>query len=314
VRWEKFAALLWGEAVTRSALLLFMLPALVFAASANDPPAATYRTTVSEVRVTFFTTDENNHPVDTVRKDDFAIVDSSMVVREFRSLSRSDETALDVVVVVDASESVAPRFQATMNEVLQLVFQRQVTTDDNLSVVSFGGRQPAVICARNCRSQDAGRRLLAMKAAGATPLYDALAYGANFISGRRTPGVRPVLILFSDGNDTISKTSAPDALQAVVASGTLLYAVDMNKPGDASSGSAALQQMADETGGRYFSFREGAANVLQTALKDLRASYVVTYQVPTPAVGFHSLRILPKHNLNLRFHSRSGYYYEPDVP
>jgi len=118
-----------------------MLPAIVFAASANDPPAATYRTTVSEVRVTFFTTDENNHSVDTVRKDDFAIVDSSMVVREFRSLSRSDETALDVVVVVDASESVAPRFQATMNEVLQLVFQRQVTTDDNISVVSFGGRQ-----------------------------------------------------------------------------------------------------------------------------------------------------------------------------
>ena len=300
--------------MTRSALLLLILPALVFAASANDPPAATYRTTVSEVRVTFFTTDENNHPVDTVRKDDFAVVDSSMVVREFRSLSRSDETRLDVVVVVDASESVAPRFQATMNEVLRLVFQRQVTTDDNISVVSFGGPQPAVICTRNCRNPAARGSLLAMKAAGATPLFDALAYGVELISRRRTPGVRPVLILFSDGNDTISKTSAQDALRSVIASGTLLYAVDMNKPGDASYGSAALQQMADATGGRYFSFREGAANVLQTALVDLRASYVVTYQAPTPAVGFHSLRILPKHNLNLRFHCRNGYYYGTDIP
>ena len=153
-----------------------------------------------------------------------------------------------------------------------------------------------------------------MKAAGATPLFDALAYGVEIISGRRTPAVRPVLILFSDGDDTISRTSAQDALHAVIASGARLYAVDMSRPGDASYGSAALQQMADQTGGSYFSFREGAANVLQTALKDLRASYVVTYQVPTPAVGFHSLRILPKHNLNLRFHCRNGYYYGTDIP
>lgn len=300
--------------MTRFALLLFMLPAFVYAGGANDPPASTYRSTVSEVRVRFFTTDGNKHPIDSIRKDDFAIVDGGMVVRKFRSLSRSDDTALDVVVVVDASESVAPRFQATMNEVLQLVFERQVATDDNISVVSFAGLQPVVICTRDCRNSAARRSLLAMKAAGATPLFDALAYGANFISSRRTPGVRPVLILFSDGNDTISKTSAQDALQAVIASGTLLYAIDMNQPGDASYGTAALQRMADATGGRYFASREGAANVLQTALEDLRASYVVTYQVPTPAVGFHSLRILPKHNLNLRFHCRNGYYYGTDVP
>jgi len=291
-----------------------MVPAFVFATGANDPSAATIRTTVSEVRVAFFTTDEHNHPIDTVRKDDFAIIDDSMVVREFRSLSHSDETELDVVVVVDSSESVAPFFQATISEVRQLVFEKQVATDDNISVVSFGGLQPAVICNRNCRSPAAGRSLLALKPAGATPLFDALAYGAKFISSRRVPGVRPVLILFSDGDDTISKTSAQEAMSAIIASGTLLYAIDMNRPGDVSHGSRALQQMAEATGGRYFSLQEGAANVLQTALQDLRASYVVTYQVPAPAVGFHSLRILPKHNLNLRFHCRNGYYYGTDIP
>jgi VWFA-related protein len=300
--------------VTRSALLLLILPAFAFAANANDSPATTYRTAVSEVRVTFFTSDDKNRPVDTIRKDDFAIVDGDTVVREFRSLSRSDDTALDVVVLVDSSESVAPRFQATMNEALQMVSQRHVTTDDNIAVVSFAGLQPALICSRNCRSPAAGRNLLALKPAGATPLFDALAYAAKLISSRRAPGVRPVLILFSDGDDTISKTSAQDALRAVIASGAPLYAIDMNKPGDGWRGSAALQQMAEATGGRHFSAREGAANVLHTALEDLRASYVVTYQVPSPAVGFHSLRILPKHNLNLRFHCRNGYYYGTDIP
>jgi VWFA-related protein len=266
------------------------------------------------VRVRFFTTDKKNHPVDTVQKDDFAIVDSDTVIREFRSLQRSDETALDLLIMVDASESVAPRFRVTLDEVLKLVTQSQVGSDDNVSVVSFAGLHPSVICAGDCRGDAARQNLLILKPAGATPLFDALAYGAKFISGRRKPAQRPVVILFSDGDDTISVHSAEDALQAVIASGALLYTIDVNKPGDSSDGSVALQRMADATGGRSFSIREGAANVLESVLEDLRASYVVTYPLPTAAVGFHSLRMLPKHNLNLRFHCRNGYYYGTRIP
>jgi VWFA-related protein len=293
--------------------LLLVLSGLALARSSNDPPT-TYRRTVSEVRITFFVTDQNNRPVENIRKDDFAIVDNGIVVRDFRSLMRSDETALDVVAIVDASESVAPRFEAAINQVSQLVAQKQLASDDNISVVSFGGLQPVVICSRNCRSPGSGQRLLEVKAAGATPLFDALARGANLIASRQTPGVRPVLILFSDGDDTISRTSAFDAMDAVIASGALLYTVDLNKPGETSNGSAALQQMAQATGGRFFSLRDGAVNVLEAAMQDLQASYVVTYQLPSHAVGFHSLRIFPKHDLNLQFHCRNGYYYEHPIP
>jgi VWFA-related protein len=297
--------------LTRFALLLFLLSGFVFA---GDGPAATYRTTVSEVRIRFFTTDRNNRPVDTVREDDFAIVDDGMVVRDFNSIARLGETALDVVILVDASESVAPRFQARMRQVLEVVRHGEAVSEDNISVVSFAGLQPAVICTRNCRSDAATESLLSLRAAGATPLFDALAYGAKLLSSRRTPGVRPVLILFSDGGDTISKASAQDAMQAVIASGALLYTVDTNKPGDTSQGSTVLMQMAEATGGGYIPVREDASKVLQTALADLAASYVVTYRAPSPAIGFHSLRILPKHNLNLRFHCRNGYYYGTSVP
>jgi hypothetical protein len=105
-----------------------------------------------------------------------------------------------------------------------------------------------------------------------------------------------------------------DAMHALIASGALLYAVDTNQPGENPRGSWALQGMAEATGGRYFSMQEGAANVLQAALEDLRASYVVTYNLPGSEAGFHSLRILPKHNLNLRFHCRNSYYYGTDIP
>jgi len=62
-----------------------------------------YRSTVSEVRVTFFATDENNHPLATLTKSDFAVVDNERVVRNFRSLTHSDESSLDVVALVDLS-------------------------------------------------------------------------------------------------------------------------------------------------------------------------------------------------------------------
>ena len=300
--------------MTKYALLLFLFPGLAFAGSSKDLPAGAYHSTVSEVRITFFATDQNNHLVDKIGKDDFAVVDHGIVVRDFRSLVQSDETALDVVAMVDASESVAPHFPGTINEVLQLVSQKQLANDDNISVVSFGGLHAAVICSRSCRNAGAEQRLLAVRATGATPLFDALAYGADLIASRQTAGVRPVLILFSDGDDTISKTSGRDALAAVIASEALLYTVDLNKPASASNGSVALQQMAEATGGRYFPAGEGAVHALQAALEDLRASYVVTYQPPSHAVGFHSLRILPKHDLKLRFHCRNGYYYENPIP
>jgi VWFA-related protein len=285
-----------------------------FTGSANDISTATYHTGTSEVRISFFATDENNHLVESVQKDDFAVVDDGMVIRDFRSLTRSNETALEVVAVVDASESVASRFPTTMNAVLQLVMQKPVDGDDSISIVSFSGLRPVLVCSHDCRSPAAGARFLKMKAAGPTPLFDTLVYAADFVSSHRTPGVRQVLILFSDGNDTVSKTSAHDALDAVIASGTLLYTVDLNEGRDASAGSAVLQRMAGATGGRYFSVREGATNVFEAALADLRASYVLTYPLPSRVAGFHSIRILPKHNLNLRFHCRSGYYYEEGIP
>ena len=278
----------------------------------NDPSMAAYRTTVSEVRVTFFVTDANNHSVDLVDRSDFAVVDDDLVVREFRSVARAEKTALDLAVLIDASASISSSLPTIMGQVRQLV-RHQQTTNDSTSVVAFAGLNPDLLCAQDCGSAEANNRLNALEPSGLTPLFDALAYSATLVSDRHQTGTRPVVILFSDGHDTISKTSAQEALRAVIGSGALLYAIDLNTAGSSSYGSGALQRMAEATGGRTFSLPE-SDQVLETVLEDLRTSYVVTYQLPGSRVGYHSLRILPKHNLNLRFHCRSGYYYGTSVP
>ena len=102
-------------------LILLLLPFLLFGSSKAEDPQVTYRTGTSEVRVSFFATDQNGRLLEKVTKDDFAVVDGGIVVRDFRSLARSSETALDIVALVDTSESVAPRFRANLQHVVQLV-------------------------------------------------------------------------------------------------------------------------------------------------------------------------------------------------
>ena len=165
--------------------------------TSDSPNLPAYRSTVSEVRVTFFATDENNHPLATLTKSDFAIVDNERVVRNFRSFTHSDETSLDVVALVDMSESVAPRLRVALSDVLQLVAQEQSIPDDNISVLSFGGAsggtrgeasgglRPAILCSSGCRASDSMSKLLAVKSGGTTPLFDALIFAADFISQHR---------------------------------------------------------------------------------------------------------------------------------
>jgi VWFA-related protein len=335
--------------------VLFIFPSASFAqvlADDTDGSSAlpAYRSTVSEVRVTFFATDENNHSLATLSKSDFAVVDNERVVRNFQSFTHSDETSLDVVALVDLSESVAPRSRVVMRDVLQLVAQEQSIPGDDISVLSFGGAssgtlgdafaqasgglRPAVLCSSGCRTSGSIKKLSAVKSGGATPLFDALIFAADFISQRchlsGRHDVRSVLILFSDGYDTISLHSAREALQAVLDEGALIYSVDTGKPdiqssnqvssnqatSNQASGSMFLRRVSEATGGRYFPYspdpsrQDGTSAVLNAVLEDLRASYVVTYNPPTHEAGLHSLRLLPTHNLNLTFHSRNVYDYE----
>lgn len=289
------------------AVLLSVFPFVFAADNTSDVPPATLHARASEVRISFFATDQNNQLVPEIGRDDLAVVDNDEVIRNFRSLIRSNETPLNVVILLDASASVKSRFHQTMRDVVSLLSSPELA-DTHITMVRFAGLAPDVLCSGNCRTSAAQAELLASEPSGVTPLYDALEYTAELISRRRATEVRQLLILYSDGDDTVSKTAPRDALDAVVASDALLYAINVSRS-ENSSGDAVLQQLARATGGRSFSIKSGSVSILQSILQDLRTSYIVTYPLPSHAAGFHSLLILPKHNLNLRFHCRRGYFY-----
>jgi Ca-activated chloride channel homolog len=288
---------------------------MVLGASAQTdaiPPDATIRSNVTEVRMTFSATDPNNRAIATLQASDFAIVDRDLVVRDFRSFARTEYTRLDVAVLVDASESITPQFRAELTNVVQLIAQTEGVPDESFSVVAFRDLKPAMLCSGNCRSLTADARFPAVQSGGLTPLYDSIVFASDMLAHDKDPHVRKILILFSDGADTISLKTFGDALDSALQNEVAIYSVDTGGRPHNSPGTLVLRSFSLNSGGRYFPVEAGSARVIDAVLEDFRAAYTVAYKLPSHAGGFHMVRVLPTHNLGLQFHCRRGYYYPTD--
>ena len=275
----------------------------------GDQAASTFRTVVNEVRVSFSVVDQNNRGVATLQASDFAVVDQDVIVRNFQSFTRSDWSKLELAILVDASESTRPHFRQELADVLEVVSQTAGVPEENLAIFSFDNQRPALVCAGDCRVSHAADRLAPARAGSLTPLFDTLVFASDFLSQHGDAQTAKVLIVLSDGDDTISRSSAADAIRAAVGSDVQVYCIAIGNSALSPKGAAVLHRVATATGGRDFPSQDGAVSALNTIFEGLHATYTVTYQLPTHAPGFHAIRILPTHNRNLQFHSRSGYYY-----
>jgi VWFA-related protein len=277
--------------------------------NSGDSKDATYRSTVAEVRLRFVVTDDREQPITNLTQKDFAIVDDELVVRNFRSFRRADRSKLNIVVLADASESVAPCFRQELGDMLHLM-EAETLSRNHASVVAVRGRQPQVICADDCARAAVAERLLATPSASSTPLFDGLALAADLLAPYQRPDSRSAVILFSDGEDTISRKSAGDAVESLLAVDAQLYAIDVKDAGGRPGGPRILQAMAAATGGRYIPSGAGARQILSAILEDLNTAFVVSYDVPRRTEGLHAVRIFPTRNPKLQFRCRRAYYYE----
>lgn len=177
-------------------LSLFLFCAGIAPAIAGDPAEFTYRTNAAEVRLSFSATDQNNHGVATLQARDFAVVDKDIIVRNFQSFTRSDWTKLEIAILLDSSESVTPRLRQETTDVLNLVSQTAGIPDENLSMFSFHGLQPALLCAGNCRASHAAEQLPAKRARPyALVRRHRLRVGLSFPAGRRPCRKSPYRLL-----------------------------------------------------------------------------------------------------------------------
>ena len=286
------------------AVLFFSACGLAFAASA-DASLPTYHVSVAEVRLTFSATDRNDRVVGTIQPGDFAIVDRDLVVRNLRSFHRADYTRLEVVVLVDASASIRPQFPRELASLAEFIDETKLVPEESFSIVSFQNQHPTIMCAGNCRTAHVLEQL-PTQSQGLTPLFDSILFATDLLAQRADSHARKVLVLLSDGEDTISQHAAADAIDAALAQEVQIYAVDTAN--SSAGGDAVLQSFANATAGRYFAMRE-SNKLVDAVLEDFRASYTVTYQLPSRGAGYHDVRILSIRDKNMKFRCQRGYYY-----
>lgn len=192
--------------------------------------------------------------------------------------------------MIDSSESVQPQLQRVVTDVEQLISQSSRNPGDKISVVSFSGLDAHLVCIENCRTSFRADRI--GPRGGATPLLDAIDLATTLLIKHRQPDVWPVVLLFSDGDDTISKTSFHQVREKILASGIQIYSIDVSESKRSSNGTATLQMLAEDSGGRYIGLGDGPVKILNDVMDDLRSGLRVTYALPESSSEFHSIRIL----------------------
>lgn len=151
------------------------------------------------------------------------------------------------------------------------------------------------------------------KPVGATALFDAVAQAAKYLYPQQG---RKVIVIVSDGTDTISTIDFNKSLQLVQTTNCQVYAVQTGHSNNANLRDLAaerrLEEYALQTGGAVHTPQSTAE--LDTAFTqiaaDLAQQYILSYY-PTdePADGrFRKITLLVHNRPNLRPRARKGYY------
>jgi VWFA-related protein len=266
------------------------------------------RSNVNEVRLAFAASDRQGHVVKTLQSTDVVVADNGTIIRHFRSFYSASESPLDVVILLDASDSVAQQIPEEIAEVKSFIEKSKWGEHDRVSIITFGGTQAHLLCARNCRNGSAEQKLESLKASGATPLYDALVKATELLDRDRDLESRSAMILFSDGIDTISIHGSNDVIEGAENLQAAIYSVNSrSKKYGEGEGAGMLAHLSANTGGLSFAPGSNVEQVLRTVLDDLHSGYVLTYVLPEQTGGQHAVQVLATTDPRLEFRARHAY-------
>ena len=184
-------------------------------------------------------------------QEDFAILENG-VPQELTNFARESETPLRMVVIFDASMSVAQRLSFEKKAATKF-FEKMMRQQDQAAVFSLS-TEIDVLQEFTNKPQLLSNATRQLKAAGATALYDGIYLAAEYL--RATAG-RRVIVLVTDGGDTVSHKTLKEALQQTQEVDAVIYSVYTGKLWGSQNlrdigAERALSTLTKETGGEVF--------------------------------------------------------------
>jgi Ca-activated chloride channel homolog len=245
---------------------------------------------------------------------DFVVLDNG--VKQDISDVTYGKLPIDITVALDVSYSVTgQQLQRLRVAVGQLM--RDLGKDDHLRLMLFNERVRRVAdFTSDVKSvEDA---ILSATAGGATAVFDTLSVA---IVSADHPDRRQLIVLFTDGSDSMSFTDPKTLIDvahhsnvtvsAVLPIATSSSMVRVNLPPSANEQLKVYRQLAADTGGVIvpLAVRTDVTSTFAKALDEFRSSYVLHFSPKgVERKGFHDLTVTVPANPKLTIRARKGYW------
>ena len=272
----------------------------------------TYRVSVDLVNVLCSVLDKNtNSFVTNLTQDDFTIYEDDKK-QEIVNFSREANLPLTIAMLIDTSQSVAPKLKFEQDAATSF-FQSVLREKDRAMLVEFDSGVTMLQDFTNDPNKLA-KEIRKLRAAGGTALYDAIYMTCDEKLIRETG--RKALVILSDGEDESSKTNLQQATEMALRAEATTFAISISKGGffgvgGSQEGDTVLKDIAKETGGRvFFPFKiEELDDAFRQINQELRSQYSIGYLSTNPARDGSYRKIdIRVSEKGLKLAHRRGYY------
>ena len=237
----------------------------------------TIKVDVKLVNVFVTVTDDHGAPVAGLKKENFALQEDG---KDQRIAVFDKESALPLSIVLAIDTSLSTRKDLPLELGSARRFAHAILRPvDALSLYEFS----EVVSELTPFTPDLKRidhAIDRLRLGSATALYDALFLGSQALEPRQG---RKVMVVITDGGDTMSKVDYKDAVRAAQQAEAILYSIIVvpieASAGRDTGGEHALIQLSEDTGGKYF--YATSASQLDDAFRqisdELRTQYLLAY-------------------------------------
>jgi Ca-activated chloride channel family protein len=281
-------------------------------AKATEPPTITVN--VRLVNVFVNVTDDKGAPVPGLTRDEFLLSEDDHP-QKIAVFERQSELPLEIVLAIDTSGSVHKDLSLEQDAARHFVHSL-LRPVDHLDLMEFADNVREVVFFTNNPGR-VDRGLGDMGRGAATALYSGVYLASQVLAGRSG---RKVLVIISDGGNTVKGTTYDMALEQALRGEVMVYPI-IDVPIYASAGrdlagEHALITLAQETGGKYYYADASSLDRTFAQLsEDLRTQYLLGYY-PSNRSGssFRSIAVklrTPAAGAGYVIRNRPGYYPSP---
>jgi len=247
------------------------------AAPPQAEPATTLKVDVRLVNVYVTVTDERGAPVAGLKKENFTLQEDG---RDQTIAVFDKESVLPLSIALAVDTSLSTRHDLPLEQASAKRFARAILRPiDALAIFSFS---EDVLLTTSYTSDlkriDDGIDHIRLGAA--TALYDAIYLASHSLDRRQG---RKVMVLITDGGDTVSKADYKEAVRAAEEAEALVYSIIVvpieNSAGREIGGEHALIQLSEDTGGKYYYATSMAQldDAFRKISDELRTQYLLAY-------------------------------------